>query len=74
MKYFLISQILSLPSQNKTKMMIILYLSCTGCFLYLAKHDCSVAYTSLTFYKVPEELDHVYLVGLYHLFDKLSNL
>ena len=26
---------------------------------------CTVAYTFVTFYKVPEQHDHVYLVGLY---------
>ena len=41
------------------------------CFRYLVKRDlssvgyCKVAYTSATFYKVPEQHDHVYLVGLY---------
>ena len=41
------------------------------CFWYLVKRDfssvpyCTVAYTSVTIYKVSETPDHVYLVGLY---------
>ena len=41
------------------------------CFWYIVKHDlssvryCTVAYTSVTFYKVPEQHGRVYLVGLY---------
>ena len=44
------------------------------CFWFLVKRDlssvryCTVAYTSLTFYKVPEQHGHVYLVGLYKSF------
>ena len=46
-------------------------LNITVCFWYLVKRDLSsvryytVAYTSVTFYKVPEQHGYVYLVGLY---------
>ena len=41
------------------------------CQRYLVKHDllsvryCIVAYTGVTFYKVPEQNGHVNLIGLY---------
>ena len=64
----------TLPVQeyrNTTRPVCLHQLYMSACLWYLVKRDfysaryCTKAFTSITFYKVPEQYGHVYLVRLY---------